>query len=134
MRVIPQYVVDILLDVLEGLRVLHDVGQSRLLAFVILAELGRATSMPHGIVGEAVANGLQVATPEGVERAPYPFDLLVDVELGAGFRHLRPPLSRYRLDPVKRPGWPLLIADYRLAAEGVKAPHIRGSGSGLRND
>src|ERR1700730_6781253 len=93
-------VVDVLLDVLEGLRVLHDVGHRRLLAFEIRAELGRPAPVPDGVLGEGVANGLQVTTLERVKGLSHAFDLLLSTQLGSRFCHVRPPSSRCGSTPT----------------------------------
>src|SRR5205085_2313023 len=106
MLVVGDEVVEVLLDLLVALGVIDDVLHDRLFPAVLTAKLRRSISMPHRVVGELVADCLDIAAFERVEAITDGLNPLLEAELGSGFRHLRPPLSPFGEDPATRPGWP----------------------------
>src|SRR2546430_5597397 len=97
--VVGDDVVEVELDVLEFLRVPGNRPKGSILALEIAAEY-TAASVPDKVIGPRVRQGLHVTAIERRERIAYDLDLLVEAELRYGFRHLRPPLSPFGLDPA----------------------------------
>src|SRR5205807_707417 len=117
MLVVGDDVVEVEGNVLQHLRISGNRPQRGLLALEVAAE-DAAARMPGEVIAPGIAQRFQIAALERRKRIANHLDLLVEAELRAGFRHHRPPLSPFGLDPA-RAGMTAPGSDYRLAARAV---------------